>query len=122
MGIRYDQSLLLDHYTFRNTVAMAAIIHARAVLNEPDTTPKHEARRALAEVMLRRRHGDRDAIVYQFALALATREGQTAKVVKPGATVDATAFVDADFDAVVAQEWTNVAQFFASSPDGPAGM
>jgi hypothetical protein len=122
MGVRYDQSLLLDHYTFRNTVAMAAIIHARGVLREPDTTSLHEVRHALAEVMLRRRPGDRDAIVYQFALALATREGQTAKVVKPGGAVDAAVFVDADFDSTVAAEWTNVAQFFASSPDSPAGV
>lgn len=121
---RFNQGVFFDNYAVRTATAMAARIHALAVLSEPTTGEFARERTWLARLILGRTPGDASGPLQQFALAVALTPGiygRSTSVPAGGgpAGVDPAKLVNADFDTAVANEWTRIARLYAPAAPEP---
>lgn len=113
MVTRYNQATFFTNHAVRSAAEFAAIMHARAVLDEPATTTNYADRIRLARVLLNLEEGDRKSAIEQFSLAISLIPGIFTKSLS-GSVVDPAKLVDADFDNTVRDEWTRVALMIAT--------
>ncbi len=65
---------------------------------------------------------DRDGVLFQLSMLLATKTGMTAKVVNATGVVTPAAWTDADFDTVARDYWTELANLMLMTPPRPPAI
>ena len=125
MGVRYDQWVLAYNHQLKGSVEMSCLGYAQVVMAEAAPVPavegeltpqetealeRHEARQALARIVLRQQTGNRDAAVGQFTLVAAMDPKMISSGAVKAGIVDPTKFVDEDLDNHVRAQWNTVAK------------
>lgn len=105
---RYRLYRMYNDGEFRGTVDAAALFAANGIRYEADTVPNHEARVALADVILGEETPDRRRAIERFSLEAALNP-TILTAAYPGGSLDVSAIPDSDLDYVVAATWDDIA-------------